>query len=138
MLTRQRWATLALTVPIVELALTTGYIHLTLGGPLFTLNAAGYAALAASYAVASLTQGGIIGRLAWLPRVALFGYTLTTIGAYLAMGPYFTLGWVAKAVEVALLTLIAADLARAYGSPAGLVGAVIGRGRPGRTFTRTT
>ena len=138
MATRQRWATLALTIPIVELALTTGYVHLTLGGPLFTLNAVGYGVLAAAYAAGALDKGGIIGRLAWAPRLALFGYTLTTIGAYLAIGPYFTLGWVAKAVEVALLTLIAADMVRAYGSPAGLVDAVIGRRRPGRTFTRST
>ena len=135
MLTSQRWATLALTIPIVELALTTGYIHLTLGGPLFTLNAVGYGVLAAAYAVGAAANGGIIGRLAWAPRVALFGYTLTTIGAYLVIGPYFTLGWVAKAVEVALLTLIAADLARAYGSAGGLVDAVIGRRR---TPTRST
>ena len=130
MRSRQRWATLALTIPIVELALTTGYIHLTLGGPLFTLNAVGYGVLATAYAVGASANGGLIGRLAWLPRLGLFGYTLTTIGAYLVIGPYFTLGWVAKAVEVALLTLIAADLARAYGSPAGLVEAVIGRERP--------
>jgi hypothetical protein len=133
MLTRQRWATLALTIPIVELALTTGYIHLTLGGPLFTLNAAGYGVLAAAYAIGASSNAGIIGRLAWAPRLALFGYTLTTIGAYLVIGPYFTLGWVAKAVEVALLTLIAADLAHAYGSPAGLVDAVIGRRRAARS-----
>ena len=137
MATRQRWTTLALTIPIVELALTTGYIHLTLGGPLFTLNALGYGVLAAAYAVGAMA-GGIIGRLAWAPRLALLGYTLTTIGAYLAMGPYFTLGWVAKAVEVALLTLITADMVRAYGSPAGVLDAVMGRGRHGRSFTRST
>ena len=31
---------------IVVLTLSTAYIHLSLGGPLFTLNAVGYAALA--------------------------------------------------------------------------------------------
>jgi hypothetical protein len=36
------------TIAIVELTLTTAYIHFTLGGVLFTLNAAGYAALAAA------------------------------------------------------------------------------------------
>jgi len=125
----RRWATLALTIPIVELSLTTGYIHATLGGPLFTLNAIGYAVLAVAYAVAAARPAGIIGRFGWAPRLGLFGYTLATVAGYLAMGPYFTLGWVAKAIEVALLTLIAADLVRTYGSLAGLKDAVVGRGR---------
>jgi hypothetical protein len=42
---------LALTAAIVELTLTTAYIHLTLGGLLFTLNADGYFALAVAIAV---------------------------------------------------------------------------------------
>jgi hypothetical protein len=137
MATTWRWATFALTIPIVELALTTGYIHATLGGPLFTLNAVGYAVLAATYGVAALGGDALLGRFGWAPRLALFGYTLATVAGYLVMGPYFTLGWVAKGVEVALLTLIAADLARIYRSPAGLAGAVIGR-RPRRTLTRSS
>ena len=127
MLTTRRWATFALTIPIVELALTTGYIHATLGGPLFTLNAIGYGVLAAAYGAAAMGGDALLGRFAWAPRLALFGYTLATVAGYLVMGPYFTLGWVAKAVEVALLTLVAADLARIYGSPDRLVGAIIGR-----------
>jgi hypothetical protein len=128
MSTTRRWVTLALTVPIVELALTTAYVHLTLGGPLFTANAIGYGVLAGLYALAAMTDGTALGRLAWIPRLALLGFTLTTIGAYLVIGPYFTLGWVAKAVELALVTLVAADLARRYGSLAGLRNAVLGRG----------
>jgi len=114
-----------LTVAIVDLALITAYIHLTLGGTLFTLNALGYAALAAGLA-ASLVPHPFVRRFAWLPRVGLGAYTAATIGAYLVMGPYFSLGWVAKAVEVAILALLAADLIRLYGSPSGLVRAALG------------
>ena len=128
MSTTRRWVTLALSVPIVELALTTAYVHLTLGGPLFTANAIGYGILAGLYALAAMTDGTALGRLAWIPRLALLGFTLTTIGAYLVIGPYFTLGWVAKAVELALVTLVTADLARRYGSLTGLRNAVLGRG----------
>jgi hypothetical protein len=106
----RRPAELVLTAAIVELTLTTAYIHYSLGGLLFTLNAAGYVGLAAAVAVTSLSPFSPIGRLGWLARLALGGYTLVTIGAYLAMGPYFALGWVAKAVEVAILTLLAAGM----------------------------
>jgi hypothetical protein len=37
------------------------------------------------------------------------------------VGPYFTLGWITKGVEVALITLVALDVVRVYGSPFGLV-----------------
>jgi hypothetical protein len=57
--------------------------------------------------------------------VGLAAFTAVTIGAYLVIGPYFSLGWVAKAVEVAILTLLAADMVRVYGSPAGLVRAAL-------------
>ena len=119
-----------LTLAIVDLALITAYIHLTLGGTLFTLNALGYAALAAALLVSAVPHP-FVTRFAWVPRVGLAGYTAVTIVAYLVMGPYFTLGWVAKAVEVAILVLLAADLVRLYGSPAGLVRAALGSLRPG-------
>jgi hypothetical protein len=119
-----------LTLAIVDLALITAYIHLTLGGTLFTLNALGYAALAAALLISAVPHP-FVTRFAWVPRVGLAGYTAVTIVAYLVMGPYFTLGWVAKAVEVAILVLLAADLVRLYGSPAGLVRAALGSLRPG-------
>ena len=107
-------------IAIVELTLTTAAIHLTLGGLLFTLNAVGYAVLAAAMVVIATVPHRLVRRFDWLPRVGLAAYTLATIGGYLIMGPYFTLGWVAKAIEVAILILLVADLHRAYGSPAGL------------------
>jgi hypothetical protein len=121
---------LGLTIAIVDLALITAYIHFTLGGTLFTLNAVGYGALAAAL-VASALPHPFVRRFAWLPRVGLAGYTAVTILAYLAMGPYFSLGWMAKAVEVAILVLLAADLARLYGSPTGLLRAALASVRHG-------
>lgn len=122
---------------IVVLTLATAYIHLTLGGLLFTLSAIGYAALALAMVVIAVVPHPLVRRFDWLPRVGLAGYTAITIGAYLVMGPYFSLGWVAKAIEVAILALLAADVLRAYGSPVGLVRAALasvglGRGRPMR------
>jgi hypothetical protein len=118
--TPARIAGIGLTAAIVELTLTTAYIHLGLGGPLFTVNAIGYVALAVAVAAAAVAPAGL-KRFGWLPRVGLAGYTATTIGAYLVMGPYFGLGWIAKGIELAILTLLVADLLRRYGSPAGLL-----------------
>jgi len=131
-----RLAGLALSAAIVELTLTTAYIHLTLGGLLFTLNAVGYFALAVAIAVgAAAHPHPVIDRLSWLPRVGLAGFTLVTIAAYLVIGPYFSLGWVAKGIEVAILTLLAADVIRVYGSPMGLFRAAVAS-RPGSSRMR--
>lgn len=110
-----------IAIAIVELTLTTAYIHLTLGGVLFTLNAAGYAALAVAFIVIAVVRHPLVQRFAWLPRVGLAAYTAATIAGYLLIGPFFSLGWVAKAIEVAILTLLVADVRRAYGTPTGLV-----------------
>ena len=56
------------------------------------------------------------------PRIRLVALvSALTIAAYLVMGPYFSLGWIAKGVEVALIGLLAVDILRVYGSPMGLV-----------------
>jgi hypothetical protein len=120
-----RLAGVALTAAIVELTLTTAYIHLSLGGVLFTLNAAGYLGLAVAFAVAAAAPIPLVARFSWLPRMGLAGFTLVTIGAYLVVGPYFDLGWIAKAIEVAILTLLAADIVRVYGSPIGFTRAAL-------------
>ena len=60
-----------------------------------------------------------------MPRVGLAGYVALTIVAYLVIGPYFTLGWVAKAIEVAILILLVVDLRNAFGTPAGLIRAAL-------------
>jgi hypothetical protein len=110
---------------IVALTLTTAYIHLSLGGLLFTLNAIGYAAFALAMIVIATVPHPLVRRFDWLPRAGLAGFAATTIGAYLVIGPYFGLGWIAKAIEVAILTLLLADVLRAYGSPLGLVRAAL-------------
>ncbi len=99
-----------LTGVILELTLATAYIHFTLGGMLFLLNAAGYVALGAAYLAAACLPMPVIRRLGWLPRVGLATFASVTIVAYLAMGPYFTLGWVTKGIELAIVLLVIADL----------------------------
>ena len=109
-----------LTIAIVELTLITAYIHLTLGGTLFTLNALGYAALAAALALTAIPHP-FVRRFAWLPRVGLGAYAVATIVGYIVIGPYFTLGWIAKGIEVTLITLVGVDILRVYGSPKAFV-----------------
>ena len=53
------------------------------------------------------------------------GYTAMTIAGYLVMGPYFTLGFIAKGIEVALIAVLVVDVIRVYGSPMGLVRAAL-------------
>jgi hypothetical protein len=110
-----------LTAVILELTAATSYIHFSLGGTLFLLNALGYAVLGAAYAVAAVAPIPLVRRFSWLPRVALAAFALVTIGAYLATGPYILLGWVAKGIEVAIVGLIGVDLLSTYGSPSGVV-----------------
>lgn len=112
-----------LTVGIVALTLTTAYIHFSLGGLLFLLNAAGYATAAVAIVLVAWAPHPFIARFSWLPRVGLIGYTLVTIVGYLLMGPYFTLGFIAKGVEVVLIGLLVVDILRVYGSRAGLLDA---------------
>ena len=121
-----RLVRVVLALVIVQLTVTTASIHLGLGGQLFTLNGLGYIALAVAYGVGALVPLPIVQRFAWLPRFGLGGYTVLTIGAYLVIGPYFTLGWVTKGIESALVGLLLADLIAAYGSARGVWDAVLG------------
>jgi hypothetical protein len=120
-LLRSRAAGSAVTTAIVGLTLATAYIHLGLGGLLFTLNGLGYAGLAGLIVIGAVAPMAIVQRFSWFPRLALIGYTAMTIGGYLVMGPYFTLGFIAKGIEVALVALLVVDVIRVYGSPMGLV-----------------
>ena len=107
---RSRPAGVAVTTAIVGLTLATAYIHLGLGGLLFTLNGLGYVGLAALIVIGAAAPMPIVKRFSWFPRVALAGYTALTIAGYLVMGPYFTLGFIAKGIEVALLAVLAIDV----------------------------
>jgi hypothetical protein len=98
---------------IVGLVVATGYIHFTLGGLLFTLNATGYAVAA----VAIVIPLALAVRFRWVVRIGLAGYAATAIVAWAIMGPYFTTAYIAKAVEVALIVTLAIDFARHDGSP---------------------
>jgi hypothetical protein len=118
---RSRAAGALLTTAIVGLTLATAYIHLGLGGLLFTLNGLGYAGLAVLVVIGAAAPLPIVARFSWFPRVALIGYTAMTIAGYLVMGPYFTLGFIAKGIETALIVLLVVDVLRVYRSPMGLV-----------------
>ena len=118
---RSRTAGFVVTAAIVGLTLATSYIHLGLGGLLFTLNGLGYAGLAALIVIGAAAPFPIVERFSWMPRLALMGYTLATIVGYLVMGPYFMLGFIAKGIEVALISLLVVDVVRVYGSPMGMV-----------------
>jgi hypothetical protein len=122
---RRRSTAVVLTAAIVGLTLATANIHFSLGGMLFTLNALGYLGLAALIVIGAVAPMAIARRFSWFPRVALMGYTALTIAGYLVMGPYFTLGFIAKGIEAALIVLIAVDVIRVYGSPMGLVRAAL-------------
>jgi hypothetical protein len=122
---RSRAAGALLTAAIVGLTLTTAYIHASLGGLIFTLNALGYVGLASLFVIGAAAPMPIVERFSWFPRVALMGYAALTIAAYLVMGPYFSLGWIAKGVEVALIVLVGLDVVRVYGGPTGLVRAAL-------------
>lgn len=106
-------AAVALRVAIVGLALGTAYIHATLGGLLFTLNALGYVVAA----VAMVIPLGIAIRFRWVVRLGLMGYAATTIIGWAVQGPYYSTAFIAKGIEVALIALLAVDFVRADGNP---------------------
>jgi hypothetical protein len=107
---RSRTAGAMLTAAIVGLTAATAYIHLGLGGLLFTLNGLGYIGLAALIVIGAAAPVAMVERFSWFPRIALMGYTAMTIAGYLVMGPYFTLGFIAKGIEVAIIALLVVDI----------------------------
>ena len=108
---------IALRVAIVGLALATGYIHSTLGGLLFTLNAVGYLVAA----VAIVIPIALAVRFRWVVRLGLIGYAATAIVAWAVQGPYYTTAYIAKGIEVALIILVAIDFVRMDGNPVNVV-----------------
>ena len=102
---------------IVALTLATAYIHSTLGGLLFTLNAVGYVVAV----VAVVVPLAIAVRFRRIVRVGLMGYAATAIVAWAVMGPYYTTAYIAKAIEVALIVTLAMDFVRHDGNPVGVV-----------------
>ena len=100
-------------IAIVGLVLGTAYIHSTLGGLLFTLNAVGYLVAAAAIVIPL----GLAIRFRWFVRLGLMGYAATAIVAWAVQGPYYSTAYIAKAIEVVLITLLAIDFARMDGNP---------------------
>ena len=112
-----RLSDVVIRTAIVGLAIATGYIHLTLGGLLFTLNALGYF----TAAVAMVVPLALAVRFRWFVRLGLIGYAATTIIAWAIQGPYFQTAYIAKAIEVALIALLVIDFARMDGNPVAVV-----------------
>lgn len=122
---RSRTAGFILGTAIVGLTLATANIHLGLGGVLFTMNGLGYLGLAALFVIGAVATMPLVQRFSWFPRLGLAGYAAMTIAGYLVMGPYFTLGWIAKGIEVALIALVVVDIMRVYGSPMNFIRAAL-------------
>ena len=110
-------AAIVLRAAIVALAAGTAYIHSTLGGLLFTLNAAGYAAAA----LAMIVPLAVAVRFRWVVRLGLVGYALATIVGWAIQGPYYSTAFIAKGIEVALIVLLLLDFVRADGNPVTVV-----------------
>ena len=111
-----RSGVLALRFLVVGLTLATAAIHASLGGLLFLANAIGYTTLAVAMIVP-----GPIGRVRWLVRLALLGFTAATIGGWVLFGARFPLAYLDKAIEVALIGAVALEIWRSDGGPIGVV-----------------
>lgn len=102
---------MAVRLGIVALALATAAIHVLLAVPLsmvgFYLNGAGYVALLGALYLPPLAP--YRRPLRWL----LMGYTALTIILWALIGrPYTTIGYIDKAIELALVVLLWIDLRR--------------------------
>jgi hypothetical protein len=115
--TALRTSDVVVRAAIVALVLGTAYIHSTLGGLLFTLNSIGYVVAA----VAMVIPLALAVRFRWVVRIGLIGYASTAILGWAIMGPYYSTAYVAKAIEVALIVLVAIDFVRHDGSPISVV-----------------
>jgi hypothetical protein len=107
---------------IVALTVATGVIHLTLGGILFTLNGLGYL----TAAVLMIVPLHLAIRYRGVVRLGLIGYAATTIIGWYLMGPRYETAYIAKAIEVGLIALLAIEIRRLDGSPAAIVRRALG------------
>ena len=107
---------------IVALTIGTGAIHLTLGGLLFTLNGLGYL----TAAVAMVIPLELAIRYRGVVRLGVMAYAATTIVGWYLMGPRYETAYVAKAIEVGLIALLAIEIRRLDGSPVAIVRRALG------------
>ena len=98
---------------IVGLTVATGWIHLNLGGLLFALNGLGYFVAA----VAMIAPLAIAIRFRWFIRLGLIGYAATAIVAWYLTGPRYDVAYIAKAIELALIGLLALEAWAYDGNP---------------------
>jgi hypothetical protein len=115
--TRFRASDVVIRAAIVGLALSTAYIHSTLGGLLFTLNAIGYV----TAAIAIVVPLALAVRFRWFVRLGLAAYAMTTIIGWAIQGPYYSTAFIAKGIEVALIAVVAIDFVRMDGNPVNVV-----------------
>jgi hypothetical protein len=113
---------IAIRSGIVALTIATGAIHLTLGGLLFTLNGLGYVA----GAIAMVIRLELAARYRGVIRLGLLAYTATTIIGWYLMGPRYETAYVAKAIEIGLIVLLAIEIRRLDGGPVAIVRRVLG------------
>ena len=106
-------AAILVRLAIVTLTIATGVIHLTLGGPLFTLNGAGYLVAAAAMVVPI----PFALPLRWLIRLGLVGYALAAVVGWYVMGPRYDVAYVAKAIELSLIALVLLEIRSFDGDP---------------------
>jgi hypothetical protein len=102
-----------LRVGVAALAVANGYIHSQLGGLMFTLNAIGYVVLAA----ALLAPVWPAPQVRWLTRLAVAGYAAATAGGWILFGARYDMGYISFALDITILTVVAADSLVADGSP---------------------
>ena len=114
-------AGLLLRSAIVGLTVATGWIHLSLGGLLFTLNGAGYLVAAAAMVVPL----ALAIRFRWFIRLGLIGYAMTAIVGWYLMGPRYDVAYIAKAIEIVLIALLAIEVWAYDGNPLRRVGRLI-------------
>lgn len=115
---------------VAGLTLATAYIHFWVGGIMLLLNAVGYVTLLGGVALTAVA----FRRGLPLVLAALAGYAGVTIVGWLIIGPYFDVAYLAKAIEVALISTIAIYLVRHRGEArtavrwaVGLAGSLFGR-----------
>ena len=104
---------MVLRAVVVVLTLATAYIHTTLGGLMFTMNALGYLTLA----IAMVVPIAIVSRYRWLVRAALLGFTLVTILGWVAFGGRFMTAYIDKAIEIGLVAALLIEMWRYDGGP---------------------
>jgi hypothetical protein len=103
-------ANVVIRVGIVALTLGTALIHLSLNFPDlgFMLNGLGYLTLLAALCL-PVPQ---VARHRDIVRWVLIGYAALTIFLWILLGDRTTIGYTAKAIEVALITLLLLEARR--------------------------